>query len=93
MWRDLSEWESSGSIHHLNSFYILVYGIYVRENSSAWKNPYNTEQIDAKIWMLKILYDCIYVLPLSINPKMMDMDNVKLNSSIHVFMYRIIVLL
>ena len=28
-----------------------------------------------------------------INKKMMDMDNVKLNSSIHVFMYRIIVLL
>ena len=28
-----------------------------------------------------------------INQKMMDMDNVKLNSSIHVFMYRIIVLL
>ena len=58
------------------------------------KNPYNTEQIDAKIWMLKILYDCIYVLPLSINPKMMDMDNVKLNSSIYnVFIYRIRVLL
>ena len=28
-----------------------------------------------------------------INQKMMDMDNVKLNSSIHVFLYRIIVLL
>ena len=37
--------------------------------------------------MLKILYDCIYVLPLSINPKMMDMDNVKLNSSIYMYSY------
>ena len=63
--------------------YILVYGIYVRENSSAWKNPYNTGQIDARIWMLKILSDCIYVLP-PINPKMMDMDNFKLNSTIYV---------
>ena len=95
MWRVLSEWESSGSIHHLNSFYILVYGIYVGENSSVWKNPYNTEQIDAKIWMLKILYDCIYVLP-PINPEMTDkdiMDNVKLNSNIYVFMYRLIIVL
>ena len=48
-----------------------------------------TIQIDARIWMLKILSDCIYVFP-PINPKMMDnldMDNFKLNSTIYVYCF------
>ena len=36
--------------------------------------------------MLKILSDCIYVLP-PINPKMIDMDNFKLNSTNYVYCF------
>ena len=36
--------------------------------------------------MLKILSDCINVLP-PINPEMMDMDNFKLNSTIYIYCF------